>query len=205
MRERKPLRLAAAPLYKALGRATLLSESSSEWRHVRDRLDEAIGYYEAILDAAKAAGWRMPGELEELAARVVESMDSPSTAMDAVAGLLDAAKKYSTRYLALLHYVIVARLSAGLAGLLAGAHALATAPSTLHALLASLLVTFSLAALLASRTRFAEHMIVAEGAAALAAAASWAPTAAVAAIAAGLAAPLRFFLAAAVEGLPSER
>lgn len=48
----------AAPLYKALARASLKAREDPDWAYVRDRLDEVTGSYEELIRLEKSLGWR---------------------------------------------------------------------------------------------------------------------------------------------------
>lgn len=107
----------AAPLYKALARASIKSKQDPDWSHIRDRLDEVTSKYEELIRLEKILGWNNYQRYSGMVSRIGE-LEERWDLLDQLLKLEDSMDPLLVRVKTAYNYVVKTRIASFLAILL---------------------------------------------------------------------------------------
>jgi len=108
----------AAPLYKALAKASLKAKEDPDWSHIRDRINEVTTKYEELIRLEKILGWDNYRGFSSLIAQIGESEEGWEI-IDRLLQLEESMNKYLVSARIAYNYVLKSRIASFLTVLLA--------------------------------------------------------------------------------------
>ncbi|MCE4619171.1 MAG: hypothetical protein F7C82_01015 [Desulfurococcales archaeon] len=108
----------AAPLYKALAKASLKAKEDPDWSHIRDRINEVTTKYEELIRLEKILGWNNYRGFSSLITQIGESEEGWEI-IDRLLQLEESINKYLVSARIAYNYVLKSRIASFLTVLLA--------------------------------------------------------------------------------------